>query len=84
MPIIRTFAPFVAGVSEMNFSRFQLFNITGAALWIFGLVVAGYFFGNIPMIRENLNIIVLVGIGTAAVPVMLAALYKLFQRKKNS
>lgn len=83
LPIIRTFAPFVAGVSEMNFSRFQLFNITGAALWVFGLVVAGYFFGNIPIIRENLNIIVLVGIGAAAVPIVLAALYKLFQRKKK-
>ena len=67
----------------MNFSRFQLFNITGAALWVFGLVVAGYFFGNIPIIRENLNIIVLVGIAAAAVPIVLAALYKLFQRKKK-
>jgi len=52
-------------------------------LWVFGLVVAGYFFGNIPIIRENLNIIVLVGIGAAAVPIVLAALYKLFQRKKK-
>ncbi len=82
LPIIRTFAPFVAGVSEMNFSRFQLFNIAGAALWIFSLVIAGYFFGNIPFIRQNLNVIVLVGIGAAAIPVFLAALYKLIQRKK--
>jgi membrane-associated protein len=83
LPIIRTFAPFVAGVSEMNFSRFQLFNITGAVLWVFGLVVAGYFFGNIPIIRQNLNVIVLIGVGAAAVPVVLAAIYKIFQRKKN-
>jgi membrane-associated protein len=83
LPIIRTFAPFVAGISEMNFSRFQLFNITGAVLWVFGLVIAGYFFGNIPIIRQNLNVIVLVGIGAAAVPVALAAIYKLFQRKKS-
>jgi membrane-associated protein len=83
LPIIRTFAPFIAGVSEMNFSRFQLFNVTGAALWVFGLVIAGYFFGNIPFIRQNLNVIVLVGIGAAAVPVVLAALYKIFQSKKN-
>ena len=83
LPIIRTFAPFVAGVSDMNVSRFQLFNITGASLWVFGLVVAGYFFGNIPIIRENLNIIVLVGMGAAALPIVLAALYKLFQRKKK-
>ena len=83
LPIIRTFAPFIAGVSEMNFSRFQFFNVTGAALWVFGLVIAGYFFGNIPFIRQNLNIIVLVGIGAAAIPIVLAALFKIFQRKKN-
>ena len=81
LPIIRTFAPFVAGVSEMNFSRFQLFNITGAVLWVFGLVIAGYFFGNISIIRQNLNVIVLIGIGTAVVPVILAGLYKIFQLK---
>ena len=72
LPIIRTFAPFIAGVSAMNFSRFQFFNITGAALWVFGLVIAGYFFGNIPIIRQNLNVIVLIGIGAAAIPVCLA------------
>lgn len=66
----------------MNFSRFQLFNVTGALLWVFSLVIAGYFFGNIPVIRQNLNVIVLIGIGAAAIPVVLAALYKIFQRKK--
>ena len=81
LPIIRTFAPFVAGVSEMNFARFQLFNITGALLWVLILVVAGYFFGNIPVIRQNLNIIVLIGVGAAALPVILAGLYKIFQPK---
>jgi membrane-associated protein len=83
LPIIRTFAPFIAGVSEMNFSRFQFFNIAGAAIWVFSLVIAGYFFGNIPVIRQNLNVIVLVGIGAAAIPVVLAALYKIFKRQKN-
>ena len=83
LPIIRTFAPFIAGVSEMNFSRFQFFNITGAALWVFGLVIAGYFFGNIPIIRQNLNVIVLVGVGAAAIPVVMAALYKIFQGKQK-
>jgi membrane-associated protein len=83
LPIIRTFAPFIAGVSEMNFSRFQLFNITGAALWVLGLVIAGYFFGNIPIIRQNLNVIVLVGVGAAAIPVAFAAIYKIFKPKQN-
>ncbi|SNX27982.1 membrane-associated protein [Polynucleobacter meluiroseus] len=83
LPIIRTFAPFVAGISEMNFSRFQFFNITGAALWVFGLVTAGYFFGNMPLIRQNLNVIVLVGVGAAALPIVLAGLYKVIRGKQK-
>ena len=83
LPIIRTFAPFIAGVSEMNFARFQLFNIAGAGLWIVGLIAAGYFFGNIPLIRQNLNVIVLIGVGAAALPILLAGLYKLFKSKKK-
>jgi len=79
LPIVRTFAPFVAGVSAMNFARFQFFNIIGAGIWVVGLVVAGYFFGNIPIIRENLNVIVLVGVGAAALPVAFAALLKMVQ-----
>jgi len=67
----------------MNFSRFQLFNIVGAALWVIGLVAAGYFFGNIPVIRQNLNVIVLIGVGAAAVPVAFAGMYKVFQAKKK-
>lgn len=76
LPIIRTFAPFVAGVSEMNFFRFQVFNILGAAIWVISLTVAGYFFGNLPFIRDNLNVIVIIGVGAAAVPVAGAALWK--------
>jgi len=60
---VRTFAPFVAGVSAMTWSKFQLFNSAGAALWMISLVLGGYFFGNIPLIRDHLNGIVLLGIG---------------------
>ena len=80
VPVVRTFAPFVAGVSKMSHSRFQMFNVTGAVLWVVSLVVAGYFFGNIPIVRENLTTIVLIGVGAAVVPVMLGGLYK-FSRK---
>ena len=83
IPVVRTFAPFVAGVSAMRVGRFQFFNVVGAALWVFLLVLAGYFFGNIPFIRQYLNVIVLVGIGAAIVPVALAALWKM-SRKKSS
>ena len=80
VPVVRTFAPFVAGVSKMPHSRFQFFNFTGAALWVISLVTAGYFFGNIPWVRDHLTAIVLVGVGAAVVPVALGGLYK-FGRK---
>ena len=77
VPVVRTFAPFVAGISRMTFVRFQLFNGTGAVLWVGILVAGGYLFGNIPFIRDHLNAIVLVGVGAAAIPVALGALWKI-------
>lgn len=76
VPIVRTFAPFVAGVSRMDHRRFQLYNVLGAFLWAIGLVAAGYFFGNLPLVKEHLNTIILVGIGAAIVPIILAAAWK--------
>jgi membrane-associated protein len=76
LPVIRTFAPFVAGVSDMGLGRFQIFNVFGALLWVIGLVMAGYFFGNIPIIRDHLNTIVLIGVAAAAGPVALAAIIR--------
>jgi len=79
VPVVRTFAPFVAGVSEMTFAKFQLFNIIGALAWVVGLVAGGYFFGNIPIIRDHLNAIVLLGVGAAAIPVALGGLWKMYR-----
>ncbi|GAA4006161.1 DedA family protein [Comamonas faecalis] len=58
MPFIRTFAPFVAGVAAMGRTRFTAFNIGGACLWVLGVVSAGYFFGNLPWVRDNLEKII--------------------------
>ena len=80
VPVVRTFAPFVAGVSEMTWSKFQLYNVTGALLWVVGLVAAGYFFGNIPVIRDHLNTIVLIGVAAAVVPLMLGGLWKFYRK----
>jgi membrane-associated protein len=80
VPVVRTFAPFVAGVSDMTHTRFQMFNITGAVLWVAGLVTAGYFFGNIPVVRDHLTAIVLVGVGAAVVPLALGGIYKFGRR----
>ena len=59
VPIIRTFAPFLAGVAEMPYHRFLSFNVIGGVLWIASLVYAGYLFGNIPWVKQNLTYIVL-------------------------
>lgn len=80
VPVVRTFAPFVAGVSDMTHGRFQLYNITGALLWVLLLTTAGYFFGNIAIVREHLTEIVLVGVGVAVVPMALGGVYKLGRR----
>jgi membrane-associated protein len=80
VPVVRTFAPFVAGVSDMTFARFQLYNITGALAWVVSLCAAGYFFGNIPLVRDNLTTIVLIGVGVAIVPVALGGLWKVSRR----
>ena len=80
VPVVRTFAPFVAGVSEMTHTRFQLYNITGSVLWVVGLVTAGYFFGNIPVVRDHLTTIVLVGVSAAVVPIALGGLWKVSKR----
>ncbi|MBN9476305.1 MAG: hypothetical protein ABS43_17035 [Bordetella sp. SCN 67-23] len=77
LPVVRTFAPFVAGVGYMTVGRFQFFNIIGALLWVLLLVLAGYFFGNLPLVREHLNTIVLIGLAAAIVPVVLGGLWKL-------
>ncbi len=82
VPVVRTFAPFIAGASAMNHGRFQLFNILGALFWLLLLLLLGYFFGNIPFIKQYLNVIVLVGIGAAVVPIALGALWKVTCRSK--
>lgn len=59
IPIVRTFAPFVAGIGRMHVTRFMSFAICGAVLWIGSLVYAGYFFGNIPWVKNNLSLVII-------------------------
>jgi membrane-associated protein len=58
MPFLRTFAPFVAGVAQMTRRKFSLYDVTGGALWVGGVITAGYFFGSIPWVKENLEKII--------------------------
>ena len=59
MPIVRTFAPFVAGVGSMTYGKFLTFNVVGGLLWVFSITLAGYFFGNIPVVKNNFTAVIL-------------------------
>jgi membrane-associated protein len=72
MPLIRTFAPFVAGVARMRYARFAMFNVTGALLWVVSLTLAGYWFGNLPWVKQNLTLVILVIIAISLAPVAVA------------
>ncbi len=70
VPIVRTFAPFVAGSGEMDYKRFMFFNVTGAILWVALILPAGWFFGNIPVVKENFELVVLGIIGFSVLPMV--------------
>jgi membrane-associated protein len=72
-PILRTFAPFVAGVGAMRYPRFLRFSIVGASLWVSLFVLAGYFFGNLPVVRDNFSLVILAIIAISLMPAAIEA-----------
>ena len=78
MPIVRTFVPFVAGVAEMRYPAFALYNVTGAVAWVGVCVGAGYIFGNVPIVKENFS---LVALGIVVVSVLPMVFEYLKQRR---
>lgn len=71
VPIVRTFAPFVAGTGEMDYRRFMFFNVIGAVLWVGLILPCGWFFGNIPIIKANFELVVLGIIGISILPMVI-------------
>ncbi|MFJ4055566.1 MULTISPECIES: DedA family protein [Pseudomonas] len=74
LPILRTFAPFVAGIAHMHYPRFLAFSVAGSLLWVGGLVTLGYFFGNVPFIKQHLSLMVVGIIFLSLVPMVLGLL----------
>ena len=70
VPIIRTFAPFVAGVGTMTYSRFLLYNVVGGIAWVTLFVLAGYYFGNLPAVRQNFTYVILAIIALSVMPIV--------------
>jgi membrane-associated protein len=73
VPIVRTYVPFVAGMAEMSYPRFAFYNVAGALLWVVSLSYAGYFFGNLPFVRQNLTLIIFGIIALSLLPIVWAA-----------
>lgn len=83
VPIVRAFAPLIAGAAHMKPVRFEMFSGVGAVLWAVSIVGAGYLFGNIPFIKENLSLILLLGIVAAVSgPLLVGAVWKLLQKRR--
>lgn len=84
IPIIRTFAPFVAGVGAMTYSKFILFNVIGALIWVPLFTFGGYFFGNLPFIARNFEIVIVVIIFLSVIPAMYEYLRERRQSQRSS
>lgn len=85
MPIIRTFAPFVAGVGAMHYRRFLAFNVVGASLWVVSFVMLGYYFGNLPVVKENFTLVIFAIIGISVMPGVIAWIkHKLEERSART
>ncbi len=80
VPIVRTFAPFVAGIAQMRYNTFFKFNALGGTLWVISLTLLGYFFGNLPFVRNNFETVIFGIIGLSLLPMLIAVLREKFKK----
>ncbi len=80
VPIVRTFAPFVAGVGTMQYSRFLLYNVVGGVVWVLIFTLAGYFFGNLPFVQDNFELVVIAIILLSVLP----AVWEYFKERSHA
>jgi membrane-associated protein len=83
IPIIRTFAPFVAGIGVMSYGRFIIYNISGAIMWVALFATAGYFFGNLPIVRKNFTMVIMAIIIISVIPILIEG-YKAWREGRQS
>ncbi|MBK5214762.1 MAG: VTT domain-containing protein [Flavobacteriaceae bacterium] len=80
LPIIRTFAPFVAGIAEMPYAKFIRYNVVGAFVWVFSLIFLGYFFGNLPIVKNNFETVIFGIIILSLVPMLIEIIRDKFKK----
>ena len=82
IPIVRTFAPFVAGIGKMNYKRFVIYNIAGGFAWTGMFISIGYYFGNMPSIKKNFSLVIVAIIIISVMPIVIEYIRSLKERKK--
>ena len=84
VPIVRTFAPFVAGIGKMDYKKFIYYNATGGFVWVFGFMLLGYFFGNLPIVKENFSSAIIVIIALSVIPIAVEFIKAKSKKTKSS
>ncbi len=84
LPFIRTFVPFVAGLGKMNPTRFTLYNLIGGLLWVLPVCGSGYLFGNIPFVKKNFSLIILLILFVSLLPMIIGVFMTLFRSKRKN
>jgi membrane-associated protein len=84
LPIIRTFAPFVAGIGSMTYLRFMVYNLCGGVLWVLLFLLGGYFFGNVPIIRQNFSIVIVALVLIPGIPALVEFVRHFLERRNKS